>query len=249
MPYQRPTNRRALSASEKRELLCEYVQHYRELAATDTTVLNQKISRDAFADVLDRIGEMLVAESEKIVEAEGPVRQFLDANPLPSAMADRLPDQFRVFCLALNALKQWVGAEQGATDRYLLGGQSRELCRKAVETCLISGGILGRDAELHHPVRDGRPPILLSKKGHAALEGQVAAIADDSIGRAILPLRSKTNRSWAQLRRGCLDLLGQPVLWPSKASAAGARAFARQAAVVAGISYEDILNWMNDRDL
>jgi hypothetical protein len=66
------------------------------------------------------LGEILLTESEKLAEAAGPVRNFLDANPLPPGMVERLPDNFRVFCLALNSLKQWIAAEQSATDRYLL---------------------------------------------------------------------------------------------------------------------------------
>lgn len=249
MAYQRPTNRSPLSKSEKLELLRDYVQHYRELAAADSTVLNQKVRREAFADLLDGLGEMLLTESARLAESEGPVRAFLDANPLPAAMAERLPAEFRVFCLALNSLKQWVAAEQAATDRYLLGGAARDLCRKAADTCLVTGGALASDSELHHPVRDGRPPIPLSKEGHASIEGQLPLVDDDPIGQALLPLRREMNRSWAHLRRGCLDLLGRPEPWPSRASAASARAFARKAGSAAGVGYEQILEWMDSKGL
>jgi hypothetical protein len=225
------------------------MQHYRQLAASDDTVLNQKVPRGAFGDLLDRMGEMLLTESMKLTEAKGPIRAFLDANPLPPAMAERLPDYFRVFCLALNSLKQWVAAEQSATDRYLLGGAARELCRQAAETCLVTGGALGQDCELHHPVRDGRPPILLSKKGHGLIEDQLAPVSDDRIGRALWTLKREGNRSWVQLRRGCLDWLGRPVPWPSKASAASARGFAKKAAVVADVGYKQILEWMDKKGL
>jgi len=154
-------------------LLKDYIQHYRQLTAIDTTVLNRKVPREAFGDLLDRLGEMLLAESLKLTEPAGPIYSFLDSNPLPPAMAKHLPAHFRVFCLALNSLKQWVAAEQSATDRYLLGGTARDLCRETAETCLVTGGPLGQGSELHHPVRDGRPPIPLSKKGHASIEGQV----------------------------------------------------------------------------
>jgi hypothetical protein len=37
----------------------------------------------------------------------------------------------------------------------------------------VSGELLQRDRlELHHPVRDGRPPIPLDKDAHARIEGQ-----------------------------------------------------------------------------
>ncbi len=55
------------------------------------------------------------------------------------------------------------------------------------------------------------------------------------------------NRSWAHLRRGCLDLLGQPIPWSSKASAATARPFAKKAAAAASVEYEQILEWMDNK--
>ena len=157
------------------------------------TILNRKIPREAFADVVDRLGDMLLAESAKLVQEAGPVQDFLIANPLPPAMAARLPVDFRVFCLALNALKQWVVAEQGATDRYMLGGSARDLCREAARSGLVIGEPLAQDVELHHPVRDGRPPLPLSKKGHASIEGQLSSVGDDPIGQALLPLRREMN--------------------------------------------------------
>ena len=75
------------------------------------------------------------------------MRDFLADNPLPDGMAPLLPDSFRAFCLALNSLKQWVAKEQAATDRYLLGGVSRQLS-DASATCLVTGEALGADAEL-----------------------------------------------------------------------------------------------------
>ena len=216
------------------------MQHYRQLAASDSTVLNRKVPRGAFADLLDRMGEMLLTESMKLAESPGPIRTFVDANPLPPAMAQRLPDYFRVFCLALNSLKQWVAAEQSATDRYLLGGAARELCRQAEETCLVTGAVLGQDSELHHPVRDGRPPILLSKKGHALIEDQLASVGDDPIGRRSghssaegAVLASATLRVFrSDWSAGAVAIKGE--------SAAGARVFAKKAATAADVGYEQI---------
>jgi hypothetical protein len=182
MPYERPKNSLHLSRVEKLAMLKDYFEYYTQLAAVDATVLNRKIPREAFHDLLDRLGEMLLKESEKLAEAKGPVRDFLEDNPLPPSMAGRLPTDFRAFCLALNSLKQWVAAEQSATDRYLLGGNVRELCREETVNCLITNGVLGTDFELHHPVRDGRPPIPLSRKGHASLERQLPSADDHRIG-------------------------------------------------------------------
>jgi hypothetical protein len=249
MAYKRPTNPTPLSSTEKLNLLKDYMQHYCQLAASDGTLLNRKVPRGAFGDLLDRLGEMLLTESMKLTESPGPIRTFLDANPLSPAIAERLPDYFRAFCLVLNSLKQWVAAEQSATDRYLLGGAVRELCRQAAKTCLVTGETLGPDSELHHPVRDGRPLILLSKKGHALIEDQLVSVGDDPIGRALWALKREGNRSWLQLRRGCLDRLGRPVPWSSKASAAGARGFAKKAATAADVGYEQILRWLDNKGL
>lgn len=175
MAYQRPTIAAKLSKQEKVELLKHYIDDYRQRITRDNAkaTLNQKVSRQHFANLLDEVGALLWDKSGQMAESEGPVRDFLATNPLPPAIGTHLPDRFRVFCLALNSLKQWIAAEQAATDRYLLGGNARELCRAAVETCLVTGGPIGENGELHHPVRDGRPPIMLSKEGHALIEDQV----------------------------------------------------------------------------
>jgi len=80
---------------------------------------------------MDRIGEILVIEATDLATKPGQVREFLDNNPVPDCFKDSLPDDFRTFCLIMNSLKQWVSAEQAATDRYLLGGRVREECRTA----------------------------------------------------------------------------------------------------------------------
>ena len=174
MAYIRPINRSPLSKQDKRRLLVEYVEHYQKAVAEDVEFLNRKLPRNALDGVLDRIGTILIEESARLAAEPGQVRDFLAANPLPESMAPLLPESFRAFCLALNSLKQWVAKEQAATDRFLLGGVSREMCREASTSCLVTGEVLGVDAELHHPVRDGRPPLLLSKKGHNRLKGKNA---------------------------------------------------------------------------
>jgi hypothetical protein len=249
MGYKRPTNVKPLSKAQKIALMKEYVEHYRRLVIADRSALNQKVPRADMTDLLDRIGETLLKESERLARTQGPVRAFLDRNALPPAMAKLLPDTFRVFCLVLNALKQWNAAEQGATDRYLLGRSARQVCREAADTCLVTGGALGRDAELHHPVRDGRPPILLSRNGHASIEGQLSSPGDDPIERTLGSLRHERHGSWKQLRRGCMALLGRPVSTVSKASSANGRAFARRAAISTNIGYAEILEWLDKKDL
>jgi hypothetical protein len=249
MAYERPVNELPLSPKEKPVLLKQYFEYYRALYKENPSALNTKLPRDAFDDVFNELGEMLLTKSESLASIEGPVRTFLDDNPLPPAIAQRLPREFRVFCLALNAIKQWVAAEQSATDRYLLGGVSRKLCRNAADRCLVTGDTLGVDIELHHPVRDGRPAIPLSKRGHDLIEGQLPSEGDDPIGQALFELRSTGNRSWVQLRRGCLDLIGQSEGESSKRGAANDRAFAKKAAAATNVDYKEILEWLKGKGL
>src|SRR5882672_7740994 len=248
MSYTRLTNPSPLSKSEKINLLREYSEHYRGLADTDKAALNRKVPREVFAELLDTIGTLLLDESRRMGESAGPVREFLNTNPLPPAMAPLLTDEFRTFCLALNALKQWVAAEQAATDRYLLGGVARQVCREAIVECLVTGDTLGPDAELHHPLRDGRPPILLSKTGHALIEGQAASGSEDPFERSVVSIRRERNGSWAQLRRGCLDLIGQTTKSTTKSSVANARAFARKVSSMTNTSYAEILAWLDQKN-
>lgn len=249
MPYSRPQSAVKLSKDERLELVRAYVEHYRLLARTTPEALNRKIPRAAFAPLLDRIGQLLLEEASRAARETGPVRDFLDANPLPGRWAELLPDEFRAFCLAVNALKQWTVAESAATDRFVLGGNARAELRSASDRCLVTGNELGPDAELHHPVRDGRPPVLLSKAGHARIEGQDASNEDDPRSAALIALRTERNRSWALLRRGCLDLLGRNVTHSTASSASSARSFARAAAERTGMSFDDMLSWLDERGL
>ena len=125
-------------------------------------------------DTSNDIGVMLNEYAIKMADEEGPVKEFLTSNPLPPNMEKLLPDDFRVFSLLINALKQWVVSESASTDRFLLGGNARQICRKAVNKCIVTGGELGDKPELHHPLRDGRPPILISKEGHDLIESQTS---------------------------------------------------------------------------
>ena len=67
------------------------------------------------------------------------------------------------------------------------------MCRDVSTTCLVTGEALGADSELHHPVRDGRPPVLLSKAGHDRIEGQQRLPATDVAEKELVALRRKTN--------------------------------------------------------
>lgn len=171
MAYERYKNKHPLLKAEKIELMREYLEYYSErIAHHGLSELNIKIPRSAFDKILQEIGSILVQYANKAAKEDGEIKDFLTNNPLPSHIHELLPDEYRAFSLLLNALKQWVSSESAAIDRFLLGGRARQICREAVDHCIVTGGDLGEQPELHHPMRDGRPPVYISKKGHEIIE-------------------------------------------------------------------------------
>jgi len=246
MAYRRPRPTSKLAKQERLHVLRDYYHEYRQLAEQDQSVLNRKVSRTAFAALLDEVGDLLLRRAAALASQPSPLREFLDENPLPPSLRGRLPDEFRAFCLALNALKQWVSAEQLATDRYLLGGLARTECLAASDQCIASSvPLVAGERELHHPVRDGRPPVPVSKRAHARIEGQDRGAEGDAVRASLLALKRAGNRSWVHLRRGCQDLLGAPVQHSTRSVGASSRTFARQAAEKTGMGYQALLDWLD----
>jgi hypothetical protein len=214
-------------------------------------LLNQKLPREAFKALLDNIGSLLLEKTKALADQPGPVQDFLERNGLPPSVARMLPPDFRAFCLALNALKQWVAAEQQATDRYLLGGKARNELRAIAESCIVTGRSLDGGCELHHPVRDGRPPIPLCHEAHDRIERQERTddASPDVNFTIISKIRRQSNNSWKNLRKGCRELLGEKVGHSTPAVGAGARAFARKAATDTGLNFGEIVNLLDRYDL
>jgi hypothetical protein len=270
--YIRPAQQSKLTPQEKSQLLIEHINHYAEAFRRNPAALVAKVPRNAFDEVLDQVGHLLLTEAFRLANMDGPVREFLEENPLPETMRKRLPPEFRTFCLAINALKQWVSAEQAATDRYLLGGTARAKCKALAKTCIVTGEVLDpREVELHHPVRDGRPPIPLSKVGHAKIENQTVRLARrcsqddavatvepgnrlpgaivDSIKDALKTLKDEGHFSWVMLRRGCLDCLGRHANHSTRNVGASSRTFARKAIKATGLTAEQLLEWLDRSSL
>ena len=247
MKYQRPKSGTRLTKHEKVELMRDYVEFYKKQYAADVSDLNRKLPREAFANILDAVGSLLLEATAQLVTTQGLVSKFLKDNPLPPSMSNKLPLDTRAFCLALNALKQWVSAEQSAMDRLILGGAAREICRDISPNCIVTGQPLDKKTlNLHHPVRDGRPPLPLSKEGHDIIEHQNSSVGNDPVEKVLLELKHKGNHSWIQLRRGCLDLLGRDVIHSTKPVKAISRAFARKAKNATGLNYDQLLNWLDN---
>ncbi len=248
MAYKRYKSSATLSKAEKKELMSEYIFHYSCLIQEyGHDVLNVKIPREVFADFLDDIGSRLNEYAIKMANDEGAVKEFLKANPLPPHMDDLLPDDFRVFSLLLNAMKQWVAAESASTDRYLLGGTARQTCREAVDKCIVTGGDLGDKPELHHPLRDGRPPILLSKEGHDLVEYGMEQ-PDKESGNDILQkmkdIKKEKHMSWTLIREGC-----NAKITGSLNYRANAMSSANAIIKATGLTPAEVIEFMNQHNL
>lgn len=251
MTYIRPKNKYNFSPTEKRELLEEYFEFYRTIAREQPDLLNSKLPREAHASFLSEIGAILLRHSETEVQKDGEVAKFLDKNPLPDHLSHLLPKEFRAYCLALNALKQWVSAEQAATDRYIFGGTVRKQCREHTNACLISG-IPSNECtiELHHPVRDGRPPIPLSKEAHAVIENQGSSADEpDGVMEIVYPIKREGNRSWVMLKLGCELLLGSTETTKSRNVQSSSKTFARKVREATGLDFNQILTWIEENAL
>ena len=247
MQYSRPRMDQRLETEAKPLLLESYFEFCEDAFKKAPESLNQKIPRDVFSNLLDEIGGLLVQRSKEMT-VDDAVKQHLDATPLPPEVDDLLPSDFRVFCLALNALKQW----ESATDRYLLGGNGRQRCKDVATHCLVTGEQLdAKTLELHHPVRDGRPPIPLSKEGHELVERQHSEVGDESdlVWVALARLKKKGNRSWVMLRRGCLLLLDQSVPASPPSVIASSKTFARKAAKKTKLNYAELVEWLDQNSL
>lgn len=245
MKYAHPKPSVKPAKEERSALLKEYFDLCRHQAAQDAGALNRKVPREAFRDLHERVGLLLLDEAKKLATEAGPIRDFLDVNPLPERMRRFLPDEYRAFSLVLNSLKQWTVKEVATTDRYLLGARAREECKAAASFCVLSGADLrGQHVELHHTVRDGRPPIPLTKEAHSKLEDQVKPSEGDPVGEKLRAARSKLNRPWVFIRLGCQALLNQAVHDTAKAPAA--KSVARRICRDTGLSEREILAWLDE---
>lgn len=252
MSYTRPVNPNPVTPDEKPQLISDHVAYYKKIAklATgrgDYSELNVKLPKVAAEALLSDVGTLLNQAALKAAKT-GEVKDFLDRNPLPDSMKSHLPDEFRAFCLLLNSLKQWVSAESLATDRYLLGGTVRDKLRAASSQCMITGSHLDR-VELHHAVRDGRPPIPLSPEGHCQVEESNAGTADVPLIQALRELKAERTWSWKMLRDGCMSQLGEHIESRSKNALNSSRTFAKKAQKRTGLSFEQLLESLDESGL
>jgi hypothetical protein len=185
-----------------------------------------------------------MAEAKRMSDNDSVIREFLERNKLPECLGAALTPEIRTFALMLNALGQWTTAEKLAMDRFLFSGDVRKELRSLSDTCPVCPEEFDpKTAELHHPVRDGRPPILLSKKGHELIEGLVNISPDDLVAHALVDHRKASRRrySWRSLRVGCLVEQGHSLQILSQSQIKTGRGIFRIVNRKTNISAEQIL--------
>ena len=86
MAYKRYKSEIALSKQEKVNLMSEYINYYERLKNEQgLDVLNVKIPRDVFANILDEIGSVLNQKAIEMANEDGPVKDFLEAESTATA--------------------------------------------------------------------------------------------------------------------------------------------------------------------
>lgn len=203
---------------ERREVAADRRQQlFEQLFSMPLT--NKKWLRSELAFPFDEKCAAFVAELAASVlnDSGGTLREFLKENPWPPEFSDLcLTDQERARFVVMNALKVWVSKEMNYLDTLFTGGQFRKKLRAmaAGRKCPGCTDELSCEAEFHHTVRDGRPPLPVCKDCHRKLETKKRAthlIADES-GRAsvVKDIRRSTNASWSNLVKAARALEGLP---------------------------------------
>ncbi len=254
MPALPPSPPKPWPASDRDRMAREYVAHYETLAEKGLTELAPKLSRNAFDHFLSGVGQILVEESARLVSSDSELKRFLERNPLPPCIKGQLANEFRAYALLLHALNQWVVVRKLEIDCALVGGSpkiARNRLRRSATVCMVAKTPLAKvRVELHHPVRDGRPPIPLSPEGHKRVDGVMVLDEDDHHGRSIVSLRNQGKLgSWIALRTGAVLEQGAGVDFAGrknpKSFAYHCKLVARRAMSTTGFTAAELLSWLD----
>jgi hypothetical protein len=256
MSFEPPKPAAKLTPNEKDEFLAAYLAYYADAAKTNPTELRRKIPRSVFQPLLDQIGEVVAGMAKEIADKNVPsehgkkVRQFLVENPIPGEIGKHLTSEMRAYAVLIRALHQWVVSQSLAIDRWIIAGDARKTLRLSSPKCIVTGDSFGQNTiELHHPMRDGRPPLPVSRKGHQVADDVFAP--EDELGKALVSTRRKCRRSWRLIWQGCLVELGEPVDFSEygrnreKSAGTAARWFARETK----LSFSEIKAWIDENEL
>jgi hypothetical protein len=113
---------------------------------------------------------------------------------------------------------------------------------------MVTGAALQK-IELHHAVRDGRPPIPLSPEGHRIIEESNNGAAEAPHLKALRALKAEGTWSWKMLRDGCNSQLGTDVILRAKSSLSSARSYAVKARTITGLSFEQLIELLDENEL
>lgn len=259
MPFTPPKPSSKVPVADKEKALKAYIEFYREAARRNPESLRVKLKRSHLQPFLDEIGEHVAGLAKQIGDVKGPesehgraVQQFLEDNPIPGDIGKYLNLELRAYAILVHGLHQWAVGQSLATDRWVISGNARDTFRACTDRCVVTDEPFGtEEIELHHPARDGRPPIPVSAKGHK--------IADDVFdpqdpkGKMLVALKKRLRYAWSVIWQGCKIELGQPVDLNSYKNPKGRKsavvARARQFSKEASTSFEDIRRWIEENEL
>lgn len=238
-----------LSADDRTILLSNYFEYYSNTYNSikgekgegfALELLNVKMPNTILNYAINQIANEFQKQLNDLV-LNSDVQLFLQENPLPEPLTNLLPPEVRIYSLLMNSLKNWVSAEQPYTDKYLLGGNARKRCRTAAVNCIVTNTELAfGEIELHHIIRDGSPPIPLSKEGHRIVEKYREDKLTSGLSEKYPELtkeKKKRKASWVMLRNGCNSLISSDHIAKSSE-----RTWAKKAAEITGLSYVDLLS-------
>ena len=195
-----------------------------------------------------------------ILATRGPERIFIECIGYKSSGPARAKDFFEVFFRAVSRLDH--GAERvviALSSRAELGLSARALQyriaweRIAVsfpeleiwlvdtqtKTCSRRTWIEWLASGLERRSSDERTKIHFSKFKESG----------DPARDAIQPIRIQLRQSWANLRRGAMELSGRRVKHSTHAVRTGSLRFARRAAAASGLSYDQLVAWLDSSGL
>lgn len=177
------------------------------MSVTNAKSKRQHIGLDFHADCIQFVNAVSM---NALSQASASLTSFLRENPWPSEMMDDdlvLSEQDRAKVVVLNAVKQWVSKESRYLDTIFTGGSFRKKLRAlcAERNCPICERPFAQlKIELHHTVRDGRPPVPLCSQCHQKLERQ--SQSDSPPVSDVKRIRASRNASWKNLHKATKSL-------------------------------------------
>lgn len=259
MPFTPPKPSSKIPVAEKEQVLRTYIEYYRQAAKNAPESLRVKLKRSHLQPFLDEIGEHLARLASEIGGKNVPeshhgkaVRKFLEDNPIPGDMGKYLTLELRAYALLVHGLHQWAVGQSLTADRWVISGNARDTLRACTDRCVVTDEPFGDNLiELHHPGRDGRPPIPVSEKGHKIADDVFDP--QDEKGKMLVAVRRRLRFGWRVIWQGCLVELGETVDLSGYKNPKGRRSAvatrARRFSKESSTTIEEIRKWIEENDL